>query len=385
MTAVPSRAIRFHRTGEPLAVLQEERIEIPDPPKNRVRVRVVATGLNPADWELCRGFLPGALPRGIGYDVAGIIDAVGDIDAAGVIDAAGGIDAAGVIDVAGGIDAAGEEEASDSGGDARQPASSRTERAGVGNRGGHAGTRNETAGVGAVVFGTADFIEQPSAGAADVALLNNWYRVPAGLDPVQAAALPMVVQTAAWTLETMRVEPGATLLVHGAGGMVGYAAVQIALRLGARVVATAGPTFAADLEQLGAQVTPYGKGMPDRVRALTGGEDVDLVLDTPRPSPGTMPDLIALAGGDPRRVMTISNHEEARRLGARVNLDELRPGLTPLAKLLPEYASLAAEGAFHLPIVRAYPLEQWRDAVALSLSGNPHGKVMLVPGREAAA
>jgi len=118
------------------------------------------------------------------------------------------------------------------------------------------------------------------------------------------------------------------------------------------------------------------------VRALTGGEDVDLVLDTPRPSPGTLPDLIALAGGDPRRVMTISNHQEARGLGARVNIDELRPGLTPLAALLPEYATLAAQGAFRLPISRSFPLARWREAAELSLSGIPHGKVVLLPGGE---
>lgn len=78
--------------------------------------------------------------------------------------------------------------------------------------------------------------------------------------------------------------------------------------------------------------------------------------------------------------MTISNHAEARNLGARVNIDELRPGLTSPTVLLPQYASLAAVGAFRLPIAKSYPLEQWRDAVHLSLSGNPHGKVVLLPG-----
>ncbi len=325
MAAVSSRVIRFRELGEPLDVLGEEHIEIPDPPSGNVRVRVLAVGLNPADWELCRGFMAGTLPRGIGFDVAGIVDALGQNVDQGT-------------------------------GDGR-----------------------ETVGVGDVVFGTTDFVGQPSAGAADVAILNNWFRVPAGLDPVAAATLPMVVQTAAWTLESMDLQPGATLLVHGAGGMVGYAAVQIALRRGARVIATAGPTFAADLEGFGARVTTYGDGMPDRVRALTGGEDVDLVLDTPRPSPGTLPDLIGLAGGDPRRVMTISNHDEARTLGARVNIDELRPDLTPLTVLLPEYANLTAEGAFQLPIAKSYPLEEWRDAVHLSLSGEPHGKILLLP------
>ncbi len=329
MPTVSSRVIRFHEVGEPLEVLRVERIEIPDPPVGSVRVRVLATGLNPADWELCRGFAPGALPRGIGYDVAGSVEAIGD-----------GVDRGSVR-------------------------------------------------VDDVVLGTADLFGQPSAGAADVAVVNNWCPVPAGLDPVQAATLPMVVQTAAWALEIMGLEPGTTLLVHGAGGMVGYTAVQIALRRGAQVIATAGATFTADLEGFGARVTRYGEGMVERVRALTGGQDVDLVLDTARPSPGTLPDLIALAGGDPRRVMTISNHEEARALGARVNIDELRPGLTPLTALISQYAALAAHGEFRLPIAKSFSFEQWRDAVRLSLSGEPHGKVVLLPGllgrREASA
>ena len=328
MALVPSRVIRFHENGEPFDVLREERIEIADPSSGGVRVRVLAAGLNPADWELCRGFMPGTLPRGIGYDVAGVVDALGD-------------------DV-------------DQDGDAAR----------------------EAVRAGDLVFGTADFVGQPSAGAAEVAILDNWFRVPAGLGPVRAATLPMVVLTAAWTLELMHLAPGATLLVHGAGGMVGYAAVQIALRQGVHVIATAGSTFTDDLRGFGASVTAYGEGMPARGRELTHGTDVDLVLDTPRPSPGTLPGLVALAGGDPKRVMTISNHDEARDLGVRVNTDEMGPGLTPLSVLLPEYASLTAHGVFRLPVAKTYPLDRWREAVELSLSGNPHGKVVLVPGLE---
>ncbi|MES2170609.1 MAG: alcohol dehydrogenase catalytic domain-containing protein, partial [Actinomycetota bacterium] len=263
MSAVMSRTIRFHENGEPIDVLVEERTEISDPPAGRVRVRVIATGLNPADWQLCRGFMPGTLPRGIGCDVSGTVDAVGE----------------GVDDVA----------------------------------------------IGDIVFGDADYIGQPSAGAADVAILRRWFPVPRGLDPAAAATLPMVVKTAVWTLDLMAVEPGATLLIHGAGGMVGYAAVQVALRRGVRVIATAGPTFAEDLKGFDAQVTSYGDGMADRVRALARG-DVDLVLDVSRTNAGAIPELVALAGGDPKRVVTVSNHDEARQLGARDNLDELRAG-----------------------------------------------------------
>lgn len=319
MSAVTSRAIRFHQVGEPLDVLREESVEVADPPSGQIRVRVLATGLNPADWELCRGFMPGPLPRGIGYDVAGVVDAIG-------------------------------------------------------------APTDTPVGIGDVVFGTTDFAGQPSAGAADHAILNSWAPVPAGLDPVLASVLPMVVQTAAWTLEILDPRPGSSLLIHGAGGMAGYACVQVALRRGIQVIATAGPTFAADLEKFGARVTSYGEGFPERVRELNGGHDVDLVLDTSRPNAGVLPHLIALAGGDPKRVMTISNHQEARELDARVNIDELTAQVTPTSELLPRYATLAARGEFQLPIAKTYALENWRSAVDLSLSGNPHGKLVLLPG-----
>lgn len=317
MSTVPSRTVRFHEPGRPLEVLREERTTIPEPPAGTVRIRVIATGLNPADIELCLGFLPGLLPRGVGCDSAGVVDAVG----------------AGVEEVA----------------------------------------------VGELVFGAVDFAGQTSAGLADVAILSAFTRVPDGLAPEDAAALPMAVTTAAWTLDVLDPAPGSTLLVHGAGGMVGYAAVQIARRRGVRVIATAGPRFDADLASFGATVTRYGDGMADRVRALAGG-DVDRVLDAARPRADVLPSLIALAGGDPGRVVTISNHEEARRLGARVNLDELTAvPLRPASDLLAEYAALAADGRFRLPIARRFRLDEWREAMELLVSGAPHGKIVVVP------
>jgi hypothetical protein len=76
--------------------------------------------------------------------------------------------------------------------------------------------------------------------------------------------------------------------------------------------------------------------------------------------------------------VTISNHNEARRLGARVNLDIITSP-TPFDELLPAYADLAAGGRFRIPIARTFPLPSWPDAVRLSLSGRPHGKVVVVP------
>jgi NADPH:quinone reductase-like Zn-dependent oxidoreductase len=314
MSPVSSTAVLLREYGEPLDVLHQERIDVTDPPAGQVRVRVAAVGLNPADWEICRGFMARNLPRGIGYDVAGTVDAVG----------------AGVDNVA----------------------------------------------VGDLVFGTADFLGQPSAGVADSAILDSWYHVPGGLDPVDAAVLPMAVQTATWTLDALGLKPGDTLLVNGAGATVGFAATQIALRRGARVIATAGLSFASDLESFGAKVTPYGQGMAERVRKLAGGP-IDLIFDAAPPNAGTIAELIRLTE-EPNRVMTISNHEEARSLGARVNLDHLAEA-TPATSFLPEYASLTAGGEFCIPIARTYPLGEWRDAVKLSMSGHPHGKVVLLP------
>ena len=62
--------------------------------------------------------------------------------------------------------------------------------------------------------------------------------------------------------------------------------------------------------------------LAERARDLAGGP-VDRVLDAARPAPGTIAELVVAAGGVAERVTTISNHDEARRVGARVNLDHL--------------------------------------------------------------
>ena len=160
--------------------------------------------------------------------------------------------------------------------------------------------------------------------------------------------------------------------------MVGYAAFQVALRRGVRVIATAGPTFAGDLEALGATVTPYGDGMVERVRSLADGP-IDHALDVSRPNAGAIAALMEIAG-DPKCVVTISNHDEARRQGARVNIDELMStGGFLNSDFLADYAALAASGQFTIPVAKTFPLGEWRAAAELSLSGAPHGKIVLVP------
>jgi NADPH:quinone reductase-like Zn-dependent oxidoreductase len=159
--------------------------------------------------------------------------------------------------------------------------------------------------VGDKVFGVPDFQGYPSAGAADYAILNHWAQVPPGLDMQAAAGLPMATETAFRTLECFGDIKDRTFLIHGAGTTVGFAAVQLAIMRGARVFATAGETFAGQLRGFGAAVTPYGAGMVERVLALVGGAP-DMILDI-TPGGGALPELIEIAGGDAGRILTITD------------------------------------------------------------------------------
>ncbi|MFF7802546.1 NADP-dependent oxidoreductase [Streptomyces olivaceus] len=211
------KALQFDRFGSP-DVIELRDVPQPDPGPGQIRVAVRACGLTPADWHVVDGLLAAhlpPLPRGLGLEVAGTVDALGE----------------GVTGVQ------------------------------VGDR----------------VFGPAAF-DGPTAGAAEYALMPAWARVPEGVTAEQAAALPMAAETAWRALGDLGVQPGELLLVHGAGTTVGEAAVRFALHRGIRVVATAGPTRAAALEEIGAQVTAYGEGMAERVGALARGP-VDRALD----------------------------------------------------------------------------------------------------------
>jgi len=108
------------------------------------------------------------------------------------------------------------------------------------------------------------------------------------------------------------------------------------------------------------------------VLELCGGSP-DLIFDA-GPISGVLPDLVRIAGGDAHRIVTISNHGPAAdALGVRNSFSALR------YDVLGQFARLAAEGQFTMPIARTFALEDWREALALSQSGHAHGKLMLIP------
>lgn len=109
------------------------------------------------------------------------------------------------------------------------------------------------------------------------------FPLPDGIDTVMAATVPTTFGTAHDALfEFGRIQPGETVLIQGAAGGVGIAAVQLAAQAGARVIATAsGAERSGRLAEFGAAVTidHAAESIADRCLDLTGGEGVDVVMD----------------------------------------------------------------------------------------------------------
>ncbi|MFL5576371.1 MAG: zinc-binding alcohol dehydrogenase family protein [Gemmatimonadaceae bacterium] len=118
-------------------------------------------------------------------------------------------------------------------------------------------------------------------GYAELALVkaHSLVSVPGGLDAVEVAALPMNYVTAHQLLRRVaKVRPGETVLVHGAGGGVGTALLQLAQLAGVTVVGTESPRKLALVRALGAHALDYTKGdVVAQVHGLVG--PVDVVLD----------------------------------------------------------------------------------------------------------
>ncbi|PWU25201.1 MAG: NADPH:quinone reductase [Candidatus Rokuibacteriota bacterium] len=209
------RAIRQHVLGGPEVL---ELVEVPrvDPGPTEVLVRLAAAGINPVDWKTrARGGFLGHPPFTVGWDVAGVVDAVGT---------------------------------------------------GV--------TRFQT---GERVFGMPRFPHEAAAYAEYVTSPSRQLaRIPDALGDVEAGALPLAGLTAWQALvETARLQPRQRVLILAAAGGVGHLAVQIAKARGAYVLGTARCAKHGFLADLGAdEAIDYTQEVvTERVR------DVDVVLD----------------------------------------------------------------------------------------------------------
>jgi NADPH:quinone reductase-like Zn-dependent oxidoreductase len=210
------------------------------------------------------------------------------------------------------------------------------------------------------------------AAQAEMAVLPYFAPIPPSLGFAAAAALPVAVETAARALDQLGVQRGSTLLVNGASGSIGRAAVQLAVARGAHVIGTCGPGNHDVIRSFGAEPVTYGDGMAQRVRALSP-EGVDLALDVA--GSGVLPDLINLAGG-PQHVITIADVEGARQYGVRFSTGGAGRALYTLGRL----GDLVESGRFSLPVGQTFPLTEVADAHRVGEAGQVRGKLVLLVG-----
>ncbi|MEU5977784.1 NADP-dependent oxidoreductase [Streptomyces sp. NPDC047315] len=201
---------------------------------------------------------------------------------------------------------------------------------------------------------------------AEFAVLSAWARMPDGLSFEEAAGYPSVVETALRTLRQVGVRPGQTLLVSGASGGVGSAVLQIARDRGIAVIGTAGAANLEYVRGLGALATTYGEGWVERVRRLGR---VDAALDLA--GSGVLRELVELTG-DPRKVVTIADLS-APEFGVRFSGTT---GDVPAA--LAEAVGLLSRGKLHIPVEKAYALDEAAAAQIDSRAGHTRGRRVVV-------
>ncbi|MYE25205.1 MAG: zinc-binding dehydrogenase, partial [Gammaproteobacteria bacterium] len=106
-------------------------------------------------------------------------------------------------------------------------------------------------------------------------------RIPNGVDIEAAASFRSNYATALYGMQRGRLQATETLLVHGAGGGVGLAAVDVGKLMGATVIATASTEAKlAVAKELGADhLIDYTQGFREKVKELTGGLGADVIYD----------------------------------------------------------------------------------------------------------
>ena len=215
--------------------------------------------------------------------------------------------------------------------------------------------------VGDEVFGTG------SDTFAEYAVLSSWTTKPEGLSFEEAAGYPVPVETAIRILDQVGIQSGETLLVSGASGGVGSSVVQIARQRGITVIGTASESHQDYLRELGAVATTYDDGLVDRVRSLAP-DGIDAALDIA--GSGVIPELIELTG-EPSKVLSIADFS-APEHGAQVSTTSTNP-----ADAFAETAKLFTEGSFHLPVEKAFPLEETAEAQSASAEGHVAGRFVV--------
>jgi NADPH:quinone reductase len=296
-------------------VLRAVEVDVPGPGPGQVTIDVRAVGMNPAD---AKHIAPGQdrklLPLSIGYEVAGIVRALGPD-----------------TELASGAGAVGDEVVAS----------------------------QVTGGYATVITATASSV----------------FVKPSTLSFPEAANLLLVGTTAADLLHTSGAKEGETVLLHGAAGAVGVSVLQQARLLGVRVVGTASKANFDFVRGFGGIPVEYGPGLLDRVR-VTAPEGIAAALDTVGGDEAGDVSLALVA--DRNRVVTIADAPRAKADGfIFVGASNPASGPFR-ARTRSRILKLAQDGDLVVPMAETFKFTDAPAAFAALTSPHPPGKLALV-------
>lgn len=278
----------------------------PQPGPGQIAVQVRAAGVNPVDWKIREGLLGrGAeLPAPMGREAAGVVTAVGE----------------GVTAFSPGEEVLG----------------------------------HPARGMGA-------FAEHTLFEAGSAVLK------PQEISFTDAAVIPVAGTTAYDTTHVGDLEAGATVLILGAGGGVGYMATQICAVHQFRVLAVASETKRPLLEATGATFIASDSAVADAVADLAPN-GVDLIVDLVG---GEALRSVAQTAVSADRVVSAADPATAEQLGGQ--------GRPTDPQTLEKITEVVSYELVDPHVTAQYPLSQAREALAAVESGHTEGKIVIVP------
>lgn len=331
VTHTTMHAIRVHQFGGP-EVLRYEQLPRPEPGPCEVLIRVHAAGMNPPDRYLREGFVnyPNSLrPTGLalpftpGWDLSGVVAAVGD----GVSEFREGDAVCGLV---------------------RFPV--------LLDNGEYAPSLNN---------GGRTYAEYTTSPVSQLA------HKPTSIDHVHAAGVPMAGLTAyQYLAEHIQLQAGMTVLINGAAGGVGHFLLQLAKIKGAHVIGVASTRHEAFLADLGAdQFLDY-----TTTPLHTLGRVADIVLDTVGGPHGYRLLDVLKRGGTLAPVFFGDYHlEQAADLEISHTMGQVHFDATQMTEL----AHLIDSGRLRVGIDAIFPLAKASDAHQRADQGHAQGKTIL--------
>lgn len=314
-TTTTMRAIRQETHGSP-DVLEEVELPRPEPGFSELLIAVRGAGVNPTDWwNRALPMTVHTMPLVLGWDVSGVVEAVGP----GVTIFKPGDEVMGMLPYPHGV-------------------------------GAHA-----------------EYVTAPA---------RAFVHKPAGIDHVQAGALPLAALTAYQALvDTADIQPGQRVLIHAAAGGVGHLAIQIAKSRGAYVIGTASAGKHDFLRSLGVdEAIDY-----QNVDFTEAVKDVDVVLDPISRDADARARSLAVIRPGGTFVSILPSPIEADEIadiaqrGIRFEMllvEADRAGMQAVA-------DLAEAGALRAHIEATFPLAEAAKAHALGETGRTTGKIVL--------